>query len=82
VEESRKKVEEAKRQLSELEKEKAAALQAVNERWAQVAGEVREITLTPLKKDVRLEYFGIAWMPYHLIRTSEGLVELLGFGKA
>jgi hypothetical protein len=82
VEESRKKVEEAKRQLSELEKEKAAALQAVNERWAQVAGEVREITLTPLKKDVRLEYFGIAWMPYHLIRTSEGLVELPGFGKA
>ena len=32
-----------------------------------------------LKKDVLIELFGVAWMPFHVIKIGEEMVELPGF---
>lgn len=81
VEESIKAIEDFKRQLAALDKEKTQTLQEVAERWGEIANDVREMSVSPLKKDVRLDLFGVAWMPYHLVDTPEGRLELPGYGR-
>ncbi len=81
VEESEAVIKDLQEQIQEIEKEKEAALQAVNARWAEVANQVTEIPVTPQKKDVLLDFFGVAWMPYHLVKSGEQLFELRGYSS-
>ncbi|MBN1967403.1 MAG: DUF87 domain-containing protein [Anaerolineae bacterium] len=48
------------RTMQEMER----ALQAVNDKWASVAAEGEEQRITPYKKDIVLELFGIGWLPF------------------
>jgi hypothetical protein len=66
-------------QIAALEAEKEAALQAVNEKWGEVASQVTEQALKALKKDVLCDFFGVAWMPYYRVKIGEQTVELAGF---
>jgi len=54
-------------------------LQAVNDKWGEVANQITEIPITAQKKDILLDFFGVAWMPNHLVKIGEQLVELPGF---
>ncbi|MDZ4764799.1 MAG: hypothetical protein SGI73_09630, partial [Chloroflexota bacterium] len=47
-----------------LVEEYEAAVRAVNEKWAKVATTTEEFILTPFKKDITVDLFGIGWMPY------------------
>jgi hypothetical protein len=40
------------------------AVRAVNEKWAKVATTVEEYVLTPFKKDISVDIFGIGWSPH------------------
>lgn len=58
-------------ELSNIENQEAAlvaeyenAVRAVNEKWAKVATTVEEYVLTPFKKDISVDIFGIGWTPY------------------
>ncbi len=51
--------------LAKLEQQFNAEIQAVNEKWARVAVEVQPYIITPYKKDIQLELFGIGWVPYY-----------------
>jgi hypothetical protein len=79
VDESLEALAEMKKQLAALEKEKATALEEVSRRWGQVANQVSEETITPLKKDVLLDFFGVGWVPFYLVKIQDELVELPGF---
>jgi hypothetical protein len=79
VEESEDAIKDFQDQIKQLEADKEAALQAVNAKWGEVANQVSEIPITPQKKDILLDFFGVAWMPYHLVKTGEELIELPGF---
>jgi Helicase HerA, central domain len=79
VKESVDAIKEYKDQIAALEDEKETALQAVNEKWGEIANQVIEIPITVQKKDILLDYFGVAWMPFHLVKTGEQLMELPGF---
>lgn len=57
--------------LRELEQERQnlaqeydKLLRQVNERWAAVATTVEDYTISPFKKDIALEVFGIGWLPF------------------
>ena len=56
--------------MMELEQEYQQKLQEVNTRWAQVATNLQEQTLTPLKKDIHIELFGIGWLPHYYVNTG------------
>jgi hypothetical protein len=36
---------------------------AINDKWAKIATTVEETRLTPYKKDIALEVYGIGWIP-------------------
>jgi hypothetical protein len=65
--------------MAELAEEIEAAIDEVEERWGEVAGEIEEIPVTPYKKDILVDLFGVAWMPYHLIDAGGQTIELPGF---
>jgi len=79
VEESVDAITDFKRQLAALEADKAAAIQQVNDRWGKTATDITEIPVAALKKDVLLDYFGVAWMPFHLVQIGDAVEELPGF---
>jgi hypothetical protein len=79
VEESVATIKDIQEQVAVIEKEKAAALQAVNDKWGEVANHITEIPISAQKSDILLDFFGVAWMPYHLVKTGEQLTELRGF---
>jgi seryl-tRNA synthetase len=79
VEESVAAIKDIQEQISEIEKEKAAALQAVNDKWGEIANQITETTISAQKNDILLDFFGVAWMPYHLVKIGEQLTELRGF---
>ncbi len=79
VEESVDAIKDYQEQIAAIEAEKAAAVQAVNDKWADVANQITEIPIAAQKKDILLDFFGVAWMPYHLVKIGDQLNELPGF---
>ena len=79
VEESVDAIKDYQEQIAAIEKEKEAAFQAVNDKWGEVANQITEIPIAAQKKDILLDFFGVAWMPYHLVKTGDQLDELPGF---
>lgn len=50
--------------MDETEAAMEEALQAVQDKWAAISGEVKELSITPYKKDILVDLFGIGWVPY------------------
>lgn len=79
VEESQKVIKEYKEQIAQIEKEKGQALEEVKKKWGEVTQNVTEITLLAQKKDVLLEMFGLAWLPYYQVRWGDREQEVPAF---
>jgi len=79
VDESIEAIKDIQEQIASIETEKTAAIQAVNDKWGEVANQITEIPISAQKNDIRLDFFGVAWMPYHLAKVGEQLIELRGF---
>ncbi len=58
------------KQQKDLQAEYQQALQEVQQRWADVASEVSEVPLTPYKKDIYVNAFGVAWLPYYRLTVD------------
>ena len=59
------------KQMVALENEKKEALKDLNDKWADAVNDISEIPLSPYKKDIVIEVFGILWMPYYLLKNKE-----------
>nr|MBP7355411.1 hypothetical protein [Longilinea sp.] len=79
LEEEKQELDALEEQLISMEAEHKAALAAIQERWSQAANDQSEVPLSPLKKDIFVEAFGIAWTPYYLIRNGDKLEKLAAF---
>jgi hypothetical protein len=79
VDESLDAIQDYKDQIDALDQEKARAIKEVNDRWAQLANQVEEIPVTPYKKDVILDLFGVAWVPYQWVQIGDETIELPGY---
>ncbi len=80
VEESLDAIAQYKRQLAELEAERARISEEVNARWGDAVNRITEITLNPKKTDIYVNLFGVAWTPYYLIEVGGQTMELPAFG--
>jgi hypothetical protein len=80
VEESEDAIEEFKREIEALEKDKTQEIEEIVQKWEDVAGEISEISVTPYKKDILIKLFGIAWFPYHLVDSDGRTLELPAYG--
>jgi len=81
VEESQEAIDDMKKQIADIEAEKAQVIEEIKNRWEDIASQDSEITVTALKKDVLLDVFGVAWMPYHLVKTGQEIIELPGYAN-
>jgi hypothetical protein len=79
IEESREAIEEFTKELELLEDEMEETIDEIEGRWAEVASEVEERVFTPFKKDILIEHFGVAWVPYWQYRLDDEDFELVGF---
>jgi hypothetical protein len=79
VEESEDAIKDFQKQVADMEAEKAKALEDVQKRWGEAANDITEIPVQPYKKDVYIDLFGVAWMPFHLVQVGEEIVELPGY---
>ncbi len=70
------------KQLEALEKEQQKAIKEVQDRWAGTVNDTTEVPLAPMKKDIYVEVFGIAWLPYYLIEVDGQPRELPAFAAA
>jgi hypothetical protein len=50
--------------IEDITRQMEHALQQANEKWARVAAEAEEYKLSPLKKNIQMELFGVGWLPY------------------
>jgi len=79
IEESEDMIEEIERDIANLTVEMEETFDELEAKWADVARQVSQIPVNPYKKDILVELFGIAWMPYHLVEIAGQIVELPGF---
>src|SRR5690606_32540785 len=56
--------------MARTEEEFEAGLRAINEKWAKIATQVDEYIITPYKKDISLDLFGIGWIPYWYVELN------------
>ena len=80
VEESIDAIEQLKQQIAEAEKRREEAIAEINDRWGRVVNEITEVTIAPKKTDVFVKLFGVAWMPYYVIKAGTNTIELPAFG--
>jgi hypothetical protein len=80
VEESLDAISQYKKQLKELEAERAQIAEEVNSRWGDVVNRITDITLNPKKSDIYVNLFGVAWTPYYLVEVGGQTMELPAFG--
>jgi len=81
VTESQEAIAQYKKDLADLDAQKARLEQEINSRWGQVANEISELTLNPLKKDVLLDVYGIAWLPCYILQTGGQSEALRAYGN-
>ncbi len=79
IEESKAAIADYKQQIADLEQQKEEALEEIRRKWAEVVEEVEEIPVRPYKKDIVVELFGIAWVPYYLMEGRSGVEEIAAF---
>lgn len=64
------------REQERVQQEFQTEVQALNEKWARVASQVEDYYITPYKKDIVVEMFGIGWLPNWLLNMN-GQIALL-----
>jgi DNA helicase HerA-like ATPase len=79
IEESVDTIEELEADLAELAEEIEDVIEEVENKWADIASEIEEIPVTPFKKDILIDVFGVAWMPYHVVEVEGKVTQIPGF---
>jgi len=80
VEESLDAIDQFKAQIKELERRREEVMAEINDRWGRMVNEITEVTIAPKKTDVFVKLFGVAWMPYYIIKSDADTFELPAFG--
>jgi hypothetical protein len=79
VKESLDTIEGYKKEIEHLEKERQDGLGEVDEKWQEILEGDTEIPVTPYKKDILMEIFGVAWFPYYLYDDGGREIELAAY---
>jgi hypothetical protein len=67
------------KQVEALEAERSSSLADIQDRWARLVDQEIEVPVTPYKKDIFVDLFGVAWMPYYVIVINGQTRELPAF---
>jgi hypothetical protein len=68
-----------KKQLDAMKKEREDTIRQAKERWVDVVNNLTEVPLTPFKKDVFVQMFGVAWLPFYQVKDGSRLRDVPAF---
>jgi hypothetical protein len=81
VDESHDSIELYRKQLEALQQEREQVVERVNAAWGDVVNQITELTITPKKTDIYIDLFGVAWLPFYVVRGGgASALELPAFG--
>lgn len=63
-------------EMNELQDRYERELQNVSQKWNQIANKIEEFRITPFKKDIHTELFGVGWLPEHLLIVGGEMIRL------
>ncbi|HPY32332.1 MAG TPA: type IV secretion system DNA-binding domain-containing protein [Anaerolineaceae bacterium] len=70
VEESEEMIRKYEAELADLDAKMQSEIQDFIDKGTQSAGTIREVTVAPLKKDIVVELFGLAWKPVYAFKKG------------
>jgi len=79
VKESLEMIEQYKKEIEDLERDRLEALSEVEDKWRDILEDDIEIPVTPYKKDILMDLFGVGWMPYYIYDDGGKEVELAAY---
>jgi hypothetical protein len=80
VEESVETIEQYKKDLSALLRERDEVTAEINDRWGHVVNDISEVSIKPKKTDIYVNLFGVAWKPFYVVQAGDETIELSAFG--
>ena len=66
IKETEANIEDYRKELAGLEEEMAERLEALDDRWLELAADIQQHVVTPRRQDVQLVFFGVLWLPWRL----------------
>jgi hypothetical protein len=79
VEESVDAIADLSQQIADFETQREQVSSEINAAWGEIAIQITEVPVAPYKKDVMMDLFAVAWMPYHVVKVGEEVEELPGY---
>jgi hypothetical protein len=64
-------------QMNALEAEYKKALDDIQAKWEKEINKVDEVPVSPSKTNIFLDNYGIAWVPYYLVKSGGQVIEVL-----
>lgn len=80
VEESVEAIDQYKKDLTALLRERDDMIAELNERWGSVVNDISEVSIKPRKTDIYVNLFGVAWKPFYIVQAGGETIELPAFG--
>lgn len=81
IQESKDAIEAFKREMETIKEELEDELLALEREWDEIVDDVTEIGVSPYKKDISADLFGVAWYPYYVVAVDGRSQELPAFGE-
>ncbi len=81
LEASEQDVKEVEEEMKEMEADLKEELEEVTERWGEAVDQVIEEPVSPYKKNIFIELFGLVWLPYYAFEKDSGWVTVPAFEK-
>lgn len=82
VRESEEAIKDLEAQLKALAEEWQEEVEEINDRWAATLEEIEVVEVSPRRRDVVVDYCGLAWVPEWVVETEDGgQVRLAAWGE-
>jgi|GEM_PF-16434 len=70
IEESEEELQGLRDRMNDLQMRFEKDINAINQKWGQIAARITEARINPYKKDIHTELFGIGWKPFYYVVIS------------
>jgi hypothetical protein len=80
VQQSKETIDLYQKDLAALQAQRQQIADEVQGSWGDVVNKTKEVTINPKKSDIYLSLFGVAWMPFYLVKAGGVVVEAAAFG--
>jgi hypothetical protein len=80
IQESREVMDDLQQEMGDLEAQYEREMQAIDNKWGQIANDIGEHTISPYKKDIHMEMYGVGWIPHYALNIQGRMVLVPALG--